>query len=424
MTPHGPQRAFLKDPHRFVLACAGHQSGKTRSAAPKFAKRVRRTYNRLLRTRRTAAIVANFWVVVPSYKLAVMPYRYLREIWPQGWSNKHGEVFLLCEPYPGCRVSIRSAEIPESLVSEDVDGVWVNEAARCKAEAWRGSVLMRLTATGGWCILDTTPMGQNWVYTDVYIPSCPPGTNDHDAARYDPEYKTHQWGTIALAEVKPEVAERIESQRRTMQPAYFAREFLADFSAFHGQIYETFLPKEHVRAVQPSDYPEVVIGVDWGFAEDHPGAAVVVALDRKGKRAGVIRSVIESQRTDDWWQERICELARDHGAVRAWCDPSRPALMEALRRALRAQGLGCQVREAENAVYDGLMFLAGMFGRGSLLIAPGNDRLVQQLRNYHWDSPAGGTETRERPAKVDDDGCDALRYAIASELMRKALTFR
>lgn len=429
MKPHQAQVAFLRDPHRFVLACAGHQSGKTRSAAPKFAERVRRTYNRLLRQRPTAAIVANFWVVVPSYKLALMPYRYLRDVWPDGWSNKHGEVFLLCEPYPGCRVSIRSAEIPESLVSEDVDGVWVNEAARCKAEAWRGAVLMRLTATGGWCIADTTPMGQNWVYTDLYIPGLPPGHPEHDPARYSPHYWTHQWGTIALAEVKPEVAERVEERRRTMPAAYFAREFLADFSAFHGQVYPHF-GKGCVRRIDANDYPELLFGVDWGYAPGHLGVVLVVGVDRAKRRAGVLEEVCAEGKTDDWWERELVRLMGKHPRLRdAYADPSAPDKIQFFRQRVRGQGpngtRALRWYEADNSVREGIMCVAELIGTGGLMVNDGCPNTVRQMTSYHWldGTERSGGEWQEKPAKVDDDTCDALRYALMGRFTRRGVSY-
>jgi hypothetical protein len=306
----------------------------------------------------------------------------------------------------------------DKLVSEPVDLLWLNETARMKSDAWRGGLRMRLNATGGHMIADTTPMGENWVFTDLYLPSLSDGDPHFDPNIQHPDYSSHIWHTAD----NPAVSDNeIAAAQATLPAAYFNREYLADFSAFHGQIFETFNPVQHVPSSVP-EYSEKVIGVDWGYADDHPGAVIAVGIDKASRSAVALDSTIKAKKTDDWWQGRIADMVRAHQASRVWCDPSRPALLEALRRSLRKSEVYVNVKEADNAVFDGIMFLAGMFGRNQLLIRKGQDTLVRQLKNYHWEVRSGTQETKERPAKIDDDGCDALRYAIASELRIKRLT--
>lgn len=424
LTPHPAQRRFVEDEHRFVLAVAGAQGGKTIAAARLFAWRVENW------TR--ARGHCNAWVVTPIYELATMPQRYLRERWPHAlWSQRMaGGIYAQCVPFRGALVKFRSAEHPDKLVSEPVDVMWLNETARMKAEAWRGNLKMRLSATGGCAVFDTTPVGQNWVYEDLFLPSLPPGDPQHDPARYSAEYSSHRWHTADNPAVS---RERVEEARRTLPAAYFAREFLADFSAFHGQVYPHF--GDHCIARQtPEDWPELAVGIDWGYAPGHLGVLLVCGIDRTKRRIAVLAEVCAEGHTDDWWCGELVTLCRRFGRLRtAVYDPSAPdkadyfrAFFDRRRKTVpldrdEAPVRGLVFREADNAVRDGIMCVADLLC-GRLQIDPSCKVTIRQLRSYHWLSGTerSGGDWQERPAKVDDDACDALRYVAFTLLRREA----
>lgn len=420
---HPAQERFVADRSRYTLAVAGHQGGKTLAAAKAFGERLRELYNERVRAGRRGLIV-NAWVVTPTYELATMPQRYLRGVFgPQcRWRGRMRGIFLECEPWPGCIVKFRSAEHPEKLVSEPVDAMWANETARIKADAWRGNMRMRLTATNGWLLADTTPLGQNWVYQDLYLPSLPPGHPQHDPERYDPSFSSHLWHTADNPAVS---TERVEEARRTLPAAYFAREFLADFSAFHGQIYPHFTD----ACVKHSDadaWPELAVGIDWGYAPGHLGVFLVMGLDRAKRTAAVLAEVTAEGKTDEWWATELLRLCERYPRIRqAVYDPSAPDKAAYFRqrfdRERKAGGIrGLGFLEADNAVRDGIMCVADLLGSG-LTIDPSCKVTIRQMRNYHWldGTERSGGEWQEKPAKVDDDCCDALRY-VAFTLLRRA----
>lgn len=414
ITPHHAQRQFVEDEHRFVLAVAGAQSGKTIAAARLFGRRVENW------TRDRGA--CNAWVVTPTYELATMPQRYLRERWPRAsWTHRMpGGNYAQCVPFRGCLVKFRSAEHPDKLVSEPVDVLWLNETARMKAEAWRGGLRMRINATGGCAIFDTTPMGQNWVYSDLFVPSLAPGHPDHDPAKHDPAFASHTWHTADNPAVS---ADEIERARRTLPAAYFAREYLADFSAFHGQVYPHF-GKACVRRIQESDYPETILGVDWGYAPGHLGVGLVLGVDAKKKRVGVLEEVCAEGKTDDWWEAEFARLMSRYPRMRdAYADPSAPDKIAFFRQRVRHQGRGLAWHEADNSVREGIMLVAEVIGTGSLAVNEGCPNTVRQMTSYHWldGTERSGGEWQERPAKVDDDCADALRYACMGRFAGRRL---
>ena len=433
MIPHETQFAFLRDAHRFVGCAAGAQSGKTLAAAHKFAKRVIETYKAQVNAGKRGN-VANFWVVTPTYELATVAQRYLRERWTNGWREKRAGIYLECEPYPGCIVKFRSAEHPDKLVSEAVDGLWLNETARMKADAWRGGLRMRLNATGGWMIWDTTPMGQNWIYSDLYLPGLRAGDREHDAASEDAAYRSYVWRTIDNPGVS---ASEVEQARARLPASFFAREYEADFSAFHGQVWPDFKKEIHsATKLRASDYPDVVLGVDWGFTPGHLGVILVVGVDRVKRRAGVIEEYAHDGWTDDRWQDLLVSLIEKHPVARVWCDPARPDELAGMRKRIsievdrvrKSSGHSRMVpiREAFNEVYPGLMCIAELTHTGGLAVDPSCTTTIRQMLSYHWakGTQHRGGEWQDSPAKVDDDTCDAARYGIYSELRRTEVSGR
>ena len=85
-------------------------------------------------------------------------------------------------------------------------------------------------------------------------------------------------------------------------------------------------------------------------------------------------------------------------------DPSATSFIAAMRRA------GFRVKKARNDVMDGIRETGSCMARGRMRIAAGCTGLIKELGGYVWDSRADG----DRPVKVEDHSCDALRYGVAT----------
>lgn len=90
-------------------------------------------------------------------------------------------------------------------------------------------------------------------------------------------------------------------------------------------------------------------------------------------------------------------------------DPSATSFIAAMRRA------GFKVRKARNDVMDGIRETGTCMAQGGVRIAAGCTGLIKELGGYAWDSRADG----DRPVKVEDHSCDALRYGVATLRMYK-----
>lgn len=120
--------------------------------------------------------------------------------------------------------------------------------------------------------------------------------------------------------------------------------------------------------------------------------------------------------TDSDYADALSALAADvPGEVPVIVDPSATSFMAELRR----RGQRFRVRHARNDVMDGLRETAACMQAGLVLIDPGGcPSLVSELGGYVWDESHGDGE---RPLKVDDHACDAMRYLVATERVSRSL---
>ena len=84
-------------------------------------------------------------------------------------------------------------------------------------------------------------------------------------------------------------------------------------------------------------------------------------------------------------------------------DPSAKSFITELRQR------GFYVREGNNDVLDGLRETATLFTLNHLHIHERCTGLIRELRSYVWDAKAE-ERGEEKPVKMQDHGCDALRY--------------
>jgi len=415
---------------RFLAMAAGTRGGKTKCAAAEFARRVwfdfqagkGRTPMGWGKDRRPRL---HYWVVSPTAALSAEPKRYLYESIPPE---------LIEQPFDSenrmwlkgdILIETKTAEKPQNLVSVGLNGLWLDEAARIKADAWQGNLRGRVTDFRGWVLFSSTPLGRNWFYHDIV-------KRGVDGDDRDPEIDTVTWTTADNPWID---RAEIESARRTMPARYFAREFLASFDAFSGTIYEEFDEKVHVvdRLPSPRDFRRVLLAMDFGWTAPQ----VMLVIGDLGGRFVVIEELYQAGKTHfdnrqeelagaivvdvprpTWVGEAKRMIAKWCGHQRSSqvvCDPAEPDRINDLVRS------GVYAVPADNDITFGIRCVSTAMhpvqGRPSLVIARGCTNLLREIRNYVWATGRDGEPT-EMPAKDQSDhALDALRYGVV-ELMR------
>lgn len=455
--PHAKQvELHACDAPRCVVV-AGRRSGKTYAAAREFVRRVFRDLEKRQRLEREGLLkrwrapytktargqkvlrlgdqtkpALHYWIVAPTYSLAQTA---LREVF-ETIGGEQGRHVLKYNASTrslwlkgGILIEVKSADDEDKLVSSGLDGLWVEEAARLKREAWRDNLRATLSDKNGWALFSTTPLGMNWFYEDIWQLT-DLGT---DEAKRVEGWRAFHFTTADNTAI-PALAQEMERAAREMSRATWLRNYKADFNAYEGKIYEAYLDDStHLVSRCPATFKRSVIGVDWGFR--NRGVALVVGFDSEDD-AWVVEEISESGilvqppaglPDADCWARRICGLIRKHNVSAVYCDPSEPEHIAALRAAVEEAGLNCAVLPARNAVQPGieavdalLRPLADVEGGPkypALRVHVSCAWTRRGLTSYKW---AQGS-SREEPHKEDDHEMDALRYAIYTDHVLRPL---
>lgn len=171
--------------------------------------------------------------------------------------------------------------------------------------------------------------------------------------------------------------------------------------------------------IKPPDGPakRVVAGLDWGFV--HLFAVEAVGVTSTGRLS--VRGELTAKGVGiDQLSDPVALFAENYDIEAFYCDPSEPGLMDQLRRGLaqhRNFHQDCKLRAsvvaAVNDVLPGLQAVDKAL-RGGMTVDPSCTQLLAEVPGYTWapDRKSGGSGFLEKPIEVNDDACDALRYAI------------
>lgn len=417
--PFAKQIDFHRSPKRFKGAFAGNRGGKTLSGGAEFVGNIFRDLKagkgkKAVRIGNTRVPRLTYWVVTPTAALAEFPYREIVRFLPHALIDKVNastrELWLKGD----IQIGFRSTERPELLVAETLNGLWMDEAPRCKAEAWRGALRARLADQQGWAILTGSPLGgrNNWVYQDFVSRV---GVDEHVAA--------FSWTTADNPYVP---REEVEHARRTLPDAWFKRDWEASWDSFGGAIYEEFRDETHVISEERwrfehglggrplrECFNRVIAAIDYGFASC--GCMLVVGELGDGKWVVLdevygpgIAPVSGTKRT---WLTECQRVVKDYGVSSFFGDPEDADANFLLRQN------GVNVRSARKEIYAGIRRVSSAMHVDTNTRKPGLrifDRcknLIRELRNYMWKPNREQTGFLEEPAdRQEDHACDALRY--------------
>ena len=158
-----------------------------------------------------------FWWVAPVFAQAKMAFRRLKGSLPR-WLYRANETELtLTITPPGSVIFFKSADNPDSLYGEDVHAAVIDEASRCKEEAWH-AVRTTLTATQGPIrVIGNVRGKKNWAYFLARrAESGDPGMVYSKLTAYD----AVEAGVVSLEEV--------EEARRQLPEPVFKELYLAE----------------------------------------------------------------------------------------------------------------------------------------------------------------------------------------------------
>jgi len=410
--PHPEQRRFHDSKARFRICCCGRRFGKSTMAA-----RDLEPYLFIPKTR--------YWIVGPTYDLGEKEFRV---IWDdlmigqgflrdkrikKAYNKKQGDMYI---EFPWqTRLEVRSAEHPENLVGDALNGVIMSEAAKQKESTWKKYIRPALTDFRGFATFPTTPEGYNWLHKMWQY--------GQDPDR--PQYESWQFPSWKNTVIYPEgyEDEEIQEMKRSTIGEWFAQEIGAEFSAFVGKIYGEWREAEHVKKHTFNPAWPNYIAFDWGFTNPMAAIEFQVAPDdtiyiwREYYKAFVtLSSALEEMKRREQPEGYRLDMAFGDAADPEACVTvseklvgcySDPKAKENWR-----QGVMCVkkfLKMRETGLYDEH---ERPIERPGLYVDHACKNVIKEFNNYKSKEPVNGSNVPEMGQKVEDHAMDAIRYGL------------
>jgi len=207
----------------------------------------------------------NFWWVAPIRDQAKIVFRRLKRALPRS-IYQHNETELTLTLANGPVIWFKGADHPDSLYGDDVYAAVIDEATRCKEEAWH-AVRSTLTKTEGPLrVIGNVKGRKNWAY---------------ELARKAESGEPHMhYAKITAADAVAAGilnAAEVEDARRQLPEAVFRELYMAEPAANSGNPFG----EDAIRACADglSDAPPVAFGLDLAKSLDW---SVLIGLDVDG----------------------------------------------------------------------------------------------------------------------------------------------
>lgn len=318
------------------------------------------------------------------------------------------------------RLSCLTTRNPDSLQGKGVVKIIGDEFADHKPGTLK-TYLEPVTAdTNGVIVLISTPDGPLNHFTATY-------DDWREQSATDPRYHTVEatsWENPGLSRKWLEDYKR-DCERSGSMDIYL-QEIMAQIVARSGSIYPQFRYEQNGKPWHVGHYPyipgvPVDFGIDWGY--DHPFVCLfgqVIDGDRLRIFAEISQrglSPVDQCNRVMSKLDNIAAFEPDAESIydimgMVYADPSGAASKKLFRDAgFSVWEPSKRDRTRINSVNDGIVEVRKLLSRPDITgleIDKSCVNLIKGIQNYVWSDKA----QLERPAKIDDDECDALRYYV------------
>ena len=384
----------------------------------------------------------NSWIVAPRYDQA-KEMDYLRQFFEMPemryyferlrtftFNVKNGDVRIVLEwskpddpiQLGNSYVQVKSTQVEDSLLGEELDMVVVSEASRIPERIWREYLLQRLTTRKGIAVFPSTPRGVgNWYGKLVQLGE---SASERKAKRVE---------SLCVTSVDNPIYDQSEADfaRAHLSDEEYNEQVLGIPTNMSGAIYPSWTPEIHVKDFKEENWPppnsDCFIGVDFGFS--NPASVLWCHKDHDNiwyisrefyKRKQTIDDLAAAIAEGCGWSVERGEFGRignieEDDSVEAIFTDWEPRSV----RELCELGISCQkvpskdVDEGIRSVRKALAIRED--GKAGLYVDSSCVNLIKELTMYRYAEDrtrTGNTPQTEKPVKRDDHAVDALRYAI------------
>ena len=381
------QRAFLFTPKRISITEASTKSGKTAGCMVW-----------LFEQALAGKDGQNFWWVAPTIGVAKIAFRRMKRAIPRAL-YKPNETELTLTLLNGQVIWFKGADKPDTLFGEDVYAAVIDEATRCKEEAWH-AVRSTLTATRGPIrIIGNVKGRKNWAYRLARRAEA-----GHKNMAY---FKLTAWDAVAAGVLE---REEIEDAQDELPDAVFRELYLAEPSDDGGN---PFGFEQIKKVIQPKGF---VAGLPQGFGWDLAKSidwTVGLPYDRGGN------ITTAEHRWQGPWELTIAKIVAITGKLPALVDSTGVGdpVLEALQKEGGQNFVGYHMSSAsKQKLMEGL---AVAIHKKTVSVPAGV--IVRELETFEYEYTRTGVRYTA-PEGFHDDTVVAL--ALAVELMNRPIPVR
>lgn len=367
-----------------------------------------------------------YWIVGPTYDLAEKEFRVIWQDMIVGlqlgkdpsvgkaYNKKQGNMFIQFKNH-NTILEVRSADHPENLVGDALDGVIMSEAAKHKKETWEQYIRPALSDNNGWADFATTPEGYNWLYEEWQH-----GKDDAFKGVYE-SWKFPSWDNIVKFPDGIDSSE-IQLLKKTMAGDAFEQEIGAEFGSFTGKIYPEWDVNTNVQSVSFNPALPNYIAFDFGY--NNPLAAIEFQVTPDDKiiiwrehylsftrLEEHIRMLKDREQPDGYHINMTFGDAADPEAVDYINQHFAPCLALPESKVNWRAGIDLvrsflTDREVGEDDYGGPLYAP------ALLVDPSCINTIKEFNNYKSPGSVKGKNVQEIGLKQDDHALDAIRYAL------------
>lgn len=287
----------------------------------------------------------------------------------------------------GGRISIYSADSPDSIRGEAFDLVVIDEAARVAEHVWTDAIAPTLADRSGRAFLISTPAGKNWFWR-AFV-----SADGNSVAAFR---------APSCDNPNPNIQRAYELAKMSVPARTFAQEWDAQFVDDAGGVFANV--RACARDVVPSN--NIIIACDIGRDEDYTAVAIA---DTQNNAIIAVRRWRGMPYTET--VRRISAIAREFHAREIVVESN--AMGAPIADYLAAEDLPVSAVSTTRASKQAIIErLAAMLERKEIAL-PRDDYVLTELENYTAQRRADGTYAYSAPHGLHDDCVMAIAWAAS-----------
>jgi len=384
--PHKGQELIHNSNSRFRFLACGRRWGKTMFASKELLNE--------------AVAWANhrYWIVAPNYSLTEKVFREVLKDFTftrlKAWVKKASESEMKIYLTNGTVIECKSADNPESLLGEGLNGMVIDEAARIKDSIWHEYLRPTLSDKQGWLLAISTPKGQNWFYRGYM-----------DGQRKVDNTESWNFTTADNPYIKPE---EIALAKTTMPQRAFEQEYLGIFLGSVGGVFRSIQQCVDDSIVMRDDAEggiKYCMGVDLAKYQDF---TVIIVINKNNNK------VVYFDRFNqiDWTlqEKRIIEVWNKFAQAEVFVDATGVGdrVFEELAKTITNINGIKFTGTSKTELIDELSIMMD----NKLIHFPDIPELIDELNIYEYEVTKAGNVRLNAPVGYHDDCVIALALAV------------